>query len=483
VKTPRTPLRVLNYAVNGQGLGHLTRLLAINRQLRRLATLLDIPTEILFLTSSEADTLVYQHDFPAFKIPSKSVVAACGMDANRYRKVAKQWVWNAVNLCSPDILIVDTFPAGSFHELYDILDFGSKNVFIYRAVRPEAAMQPAFRSALKGYHLILMPQEGGENASPVPDEVRDRVVTTGEIMIRSSVEVLQRDEARDVLGISADALAVYVSTGGGGDAAAEVLLAKLVEAACGMPAVDGRPVHFIVGAGALYRGREFRARNVSWVYRHGMMEYFRAFDAALTAGGFNSVWELMHCGVPCVFLPQPRSHDDQHRRVARCVEAGAGILLETLEPTTVRDTLARLLAVEANRRASRAAAALAPVNHAQEAAEEILSLMHDRNRVEEAGLLADPVFLSEAWKKGLAEPAVLRGAHLFWQRLARPLDEDSADEVLQATASYLQESQRLGMTEGKAFSALRKVKPDVDLRAVAEQAVALMTAPAGEETT
>jgi len=224
MKPSRTPLRVLNYAVNGQGLGHLTRLLAINRQLRRLATLLDIPTEILFLTSSEADSLVYQHDFAAFKIPSKTAVAACGMDSNRYRKIAKQWVWNAVNLCSPDILIVDTFPAGSFHELYDVLDFGSKNVFIYRAVRPEAAMLPAFQSALRGYHLILMPQEGGENASPVPAEVSDRVVTTGEILIRSASEILEREEARDRLGIPEGALAVYASTGGGGDAAAEALL-------------------------------------------------------------------------------------------------------------------------------------------------------------------------------------------------------------------------------------------------------------------
>jgi hypothetical protein len=83
----------------------------------------------------------------------------------------------------------------------------------------------------------------------------------------------------------------------------------------------------------------------------------------------------------------------------------------------------------------------------------------------------------------MAETAVLRGAHLFWQRLARPLDGDAAGEVLQATASYLRESQRMGMTQGRAFSALRKVKPDADLRTVADQAVELMAAAAGEETT
>ncbi len=61
-------IRILNYAVNGLGLGHITRLIAINRWIRRITGALGIKAEIFFLTSSECDTIAYQNDFSALKI-------------------------------------------------------------------------------------------------------------------------------------------------------------------------------------------------------------------------------------------------------------------------------------------------------------------------------------------------------------------------------------------------------------------------------
>ena len=449
-KTP--PLRILNYAVNGLGLGHLTRLIAINRQVRRLSALLGIPTEILFLTSNEGDALAYQHGFASFKIPSKSALAACGLDPVRHRKIAKQWVWNAVNLISPDLLIVDTFPAGGFQELFDVLDLGSKNVFIYRAVRAEAALVPAFQSALRGYHLILKPQEQGENDSPVPQGLEDRVATTGEIMIRSSSEILSREAARDMLGIPANAsTAVYVSVGGGGDTEAETMFARVVETARLMP-----DCYFVIGAGSLYRGREFHAPNVSWTRRSVMMECFQAFDVALTAGGYNTVNELMHCGVPCVFLSQARTHDDQERRVARCAEAGAGVLLHERTPEAIKAALEGLRDPETNRRASAAAAAFVPRNDALTAAEEILSLVADRMQVEDASLLADPSLFAGLGDDGIDEVSFLTIAHQIWKLVEGAGDDEGAEAIADATRRYLRESQKTGVSQGRLLGALRR---------------------------
>ena len=446
------PLRILNYAVNGLGLGHLTRLIAINRQVRRLSGLLGIPTEIVFLTSNEGDALAYQHGFASFKIPSKSSLVACGLDPVRHRKIAKQWVWNAVNLISPDILIVDTFPSGGFQELFDVLDLGSKNVFIYRAVRSEAALVPAFQTALRGYHLILKPQEQGENDSPVPIELEDRVATTGEILIRSASEVMSRDAAREILGIPADAdAAVYVSVGGGGDTEAETMFATVMETARLMP-----ETYFVIGAGSLYLGREFHAPNVSWTRRSVMMECFSAFDAALTAGGYNTVNELMHCGIPCVFLSQARTHDDQERRVARCVEAGAGLLLRERTPQAIQTALLWLLDPEVHRRASAAAAASVPRNDALTAAEEILSLVADRMQVEDASLLADPAFFVAAQQAGLDEAVYLSTAHQIWKLRGGAHNDDGAEAIAHATRRYLRESQIAGVSQGRLLGALRR---------------------------
>ncbi|MBC8102995.1 MAG: hypothetical protein H7Z41_10455 [Cytophagales bacterium] len=449
------PLRVLNYAVNGLGLGHLTRLIAINRQIRRLAALLGIPTEILFLTSNEGDALAYQHGFASFKIPSKSALVACGLDPVRHRKISKQWVWNAINLISPDLLIVDTFPMGGFGELFDVLDLGSKNVFIYRAVRPQAALAPAFQSALRGYHLLLKPEEQHENDSPVPQGLEERVATTREILIRSVAETLPRAAAREMLGIPPDAsAAVYVSVGGGGDREAEALFATVVEAARRMPSTA-----FCVGAGALYRGREFPAPNVTWTRRPVMMECFRAFDAALSAGGYNTVNELMHCGVPCVFLPQARTHDDQERRVARCIRAGAGVLLGERTPAAMEAALNGLLEPEVQRRASEAASRFVPGNDALSAASEILSLTVDRLLVEDAALLADPALLFSALEdvaNETGEADFLAVAHQVWNLVGGANDEDGAAAITEATCRCLRESEKLGVSRGRLLGALRR---------------------------
>ena len=83
-------LRVVCYAINGTGVGHLTRLLAIARWMRRYAAALGKKIEIWFLTSSEADGLVFAEGFAAFKVPSKTIVSEAGIDRTTYLALAKQ---------------------------------------------------------------------------------------------------------------------------------------------------------------------------------------------------------------------------------------------------------------------------------------------------------------------------------------------------------------------------------------------------------
>lgn len=422
MRRPHSPLRVLCYAVNGLGLGHLTRTIAIARQLRRLCWALGEPLELVILTSSEGDGLALVHDFPAFKIPSKNIVGGGGLSAARYRKLGKQWVWNAINLFSPDILVVDTFPAGSFHELYDVLDLGSKNVFVCRAIRAEVASQPAFQSALKGYDKLLLPEEDGINDTPLPEFAQQRAVGVPPILLRSVEETYERAEARARLGIPEGVKALYASTGGGGDKDAEALFEQLVTAARALP-----EIHFTLGAGMLYRGREFPAPNVSWTRRPVLSECFRAFDGAITAGGFNSVWELLHCGVPCLFLPLARGWDDQEARVERCVAAGAGVRLRELSAEAIAAGLAELPTTTPN---------LAPHNGALRAAEEILSLILERERIEEATLLCDPSALFAAATQGISEEKLLREAGKRW-RASSEHTPDQAEALLEALLTEL----------------------------------------------
>jgi UDP-N-acetylglucosamine--N-acetylmuramyl-(pentapeptide) pyrophosphoryl-undecaprenol N-acetylglucosamine transferase len=444
----RSPLRIVNYAVNGLGLGHLTRLIAVNRQIRRLSTLLGDAAEIFFLTSSEADTLCYQNGFAAFKIPSKSAVTTCEIAPAAYRRMAKQWVWNTINHCQPDILIVDTFPAGSFHELFDIFDLGQKNVFIYRAVRPSVAREAVFQSALRGYDKIIQPLEQGENGSPVPEKLQDRLVTTGEILVRSREEILSRAEAREYLGIAQGTFAVYVSTGGGGDHEAEAHFKFAHAAALLLP-----ETHFVFGAGALYKGREFHAPNISWTRQYGMMDYFSAFDAAITAGGFNSVNELLHVGVPCAFWPQPRTHDDQELRVSRLAEAGAGIVLTESTPEAIVIALRTLQ--EKQDAMTTLCRELLPTNHAIDVAIEVLSLVFPRSRLEEASLFVQPATLKRLTAQGISESLLLRLTATLWERSAIHSEED-AEAILEQAEKHWWELTREGIPPTRMVATLRE---------------------------
>ena len=103
----------------------------------------------------------------------------------------------------------------------------------------------------------------------------------------------------------------------------------------------------------------------------------KAFDLAISAAGYNSFNELMHTGVPTIFLPHDTWADDQYARAERAMRAGAAMILPP-EATAddLRRMVTRLLDDKLRASMSEAARQLAPTNHAREAADLLLSLMH-----------------------------------------------------------------------------------------------------------
>ena len=296
-------LRVVAYAINGRGMGHLVRQLAILRWIRRVCALLEIKLEAWVLTSSEADTLARREGFAALKMPSKAMLRDAGIEPNRQLAVSRAWVLNAIAGLCPDLLLVDTFPSGSFGELIAVLELARRRVLVQREVRPDFEAEESYQALLPLYHRRIVPHSGG----------------VGPILLREPEELLPREEARKILGVPEGRRALYLTLGGGGDQAAPQLLPKLVESL-------GAEHHLVVGAGPLYQGTEVRGPGVTWLSRYTPSELLTGVDVAVAAGGYNSFHELMAAGVPTVFLPQPRIADDQLARVRTAVEAGAGRL-------------------------------------------------------------------------------------------------------------------------------------------------------------
>ena len=117
MRKPRS-IRIVNYAVNGTGIGHLTRLVAVSRWLRRYAAAAGVRAEIFFLTSSEADGLLFSEQFASFKIPSKTVITEAGVDRLAYVALAKQWIWHSLGLLRPDLFTGRGNDSGDSFVLY-----------------------------------------------------------------------------------------------------------------------------------------------------------------------------------------------------------------------------------------------------------------------------------------------------------------------------------------------------------------------------
>ena len=362
--------RILFYAVNGLGLGHVTRLIAIAREVRR-----SIPeAEILFLTSSEAESVIYREGFAAFKVPSKTLRAQAHIRPATYARLLQTMTLNLMAAFNPHLLIVDTFPAGVIQELLPVLRWETRKVFVYRVQRPEIATSALMQNTLRLYDLSIIPHHADEEDTPLPPGLES--VWTGPILIRDRSEALSRADARSVLGLpedfSEDSLQkiIYITFGGGGDAEMDRALTQSIEALTALPFV-----HLAVAVAPLYRGKLPRHPRVTLVEHYPMAELLAAFDAAVSAVGYNTTMELLHHGVPSVFVPFLRQVDDQEARALRIADAGAGLCLPNLEPDALRAAVLHLLDPTIATAIRQAALELVPDSGAVRASQAILALL------------------------------------------------------------------------------------------------------------
>jgi UDP:flavonoid glycosyltransferase YjiC (YdhE family) len=355
--------RFLFYAVNGLGLGHVTRLVAIARELRKL-----IPgAEIVFLTSSEAEDVLYREGFAAIKVPSKTMRIEGSLRPGSYARLLHTVTLNAVAALRPHVLVVDTFPAGAIQELLPVLRWDSRKVFVFRAQRAESASSERMQSVLPLYDLCLVPHEKGTETVPVPEGLR--TVWTGPILIRTRDEARTRAEARAGLSLPEEGPVLYVSFGGGGDAEAR----RAYDAV--MQGLEGLPVHLALAEAPLLRSRGLAREGVTWVRHYPMAEMLPAFDGAIAAAGYNTVHELLHHGVPAAFHPFERQVDDQEARSETVERSRAGVRLPNLDSATLRAAVERLMDPDSAERMRNAGRELVPSSGAARAAEEIVRLL------------------------------------------------------------------------------------------------------------
>lgn len=373
----RSPVKVLFYAINGTGLGHVSRLLAVARSARELVQAVGARPDFQFLTTSDGSEVIF--DFPVFKVPSKSTAVKSGTARADFVAQSKLLISNVVAQFRPNVLVMDTVPQGAHQEFAFLKAYARTCLLIDRHKDTSVAQSDVVQKHMMLYDRILVPdwQEERERY-PAPASVLERRRFVGPIHGFRPARTLSRQAVRQYFSVEAGRRLVYVSAGGGGDDHAPEELSAIVDALA-----QDDSLHLLVGYGPLFRGPRVYRSNVTPVGEPDIWRFFSGIDAAVSAAGYNTYQELLAARVPTLFFAQQKGMDRQDERILRGAEAGyhevfdrssSAFALSQADPMFIRQKTLELLDGVTREHLRQSLESRRPSDGALRAATELLAL-------------------------------------------------------------------------------------------------------------
>jgi UDP-N-acetylglucosamine--N-acetylmuramyl-(pentapeptide) pyrophosphoryl-undecaprenol N-acetylglucosamine transferase len=346
----------LFFCVNGAGLGHLNRALAIARRIIRLQP----AANISFLTSSRMLDAISHEGFIPYYIPPFRAYGG-RITAAEWNKMLYAQIREIAELHRPTTLVYDG--VSPYSGLIRALKrCGFKRTAMVLRLRHTHTRLEELSHRFGLFDQIIHPGEIGDAEtvllSPIPQLQPRRVAP---ILYFDREEVLSRLEARQRLRLPMDRRVVYLQLGAGNINEASTWTGHALALLARLPEVK------VVLAQSPIADREMAAPpGVQLIREYPSARYFNAFDLAISAGGYNTVHELLFYGVPAILIPLETVTDDQEGRARAVQRAGAAVVVR--RPEELADALARLLDDEVRERLRKCAKRIIPLNGADEAA-------------------------------------------------------------------------------------------------------------------
>ncbi|MEZ6120298.1 MAG: glycosyltransferase [Pirellulaceae bacterium] len=297
--------KILFHTYNRRGLGHLMRGFNIASQLKALAP----QTEITFFAKAARPEGFHQLDCHYVH----------EMDDSAER-------WNHVLDCtSPDVVVLDTVLPKT-EEIRSSLQ-GVKVAYIMRkcaAVRQQQVLQDPLVAASD---LIIVPHERAEFDISIPCHLQAKTHFVGAIV--RPHDARQQRRLTENYNLHQSTFTLVSTPGGGGfQTEADEFLQTVSDVHDALHSRQPQLKHIVV-LGPNYSG--------SFPPRPGMIVVSQEPDLVhlmplshlfLSAGGYNTVTELRATKTPAVFIPSPRTHDDQRDRVTRLAQSGLAAVVQ-----------------------------------------------------------------------------------------------------------------------------------------------------------
>lgn len=203
------------------------------------------------------------------------------------------------SLGAPELLLVDVFPRGVLGELSGLMERAVARWLITRHVKPGLYLHPPVRAVIDRLYERIVWTEAP------PSELDALAPATTRIEpVLLAPPPLARADARAALGLEGSNAPLVLAVGSG-PVETQSRTARLVAKLAARLELAWRFVSHELpvepGGGVLPL--------------FPLARYLAAADVAIAAGGYHVFHELAAAGVPAVFVPQARRHDDQWQRV------------------------------------------------------------------------------------------------------------------------------------------------------------------------
>lgn len=348
-RSPEPDPAVLFVSTNGIGMGHLTRTIAMARRVQA-------PVKPVLITMSHGAAVADDFGLHVDFIPYHNYL---GVDKH---------VWNAALRDEMKALIdghgarVVVFDGNSpFQGLLDALDERPHVWSIWsRRGMWRANSNPQFIDRENRFDAVIEPRDLASAFDVGPTAQSTNLTSfVDPVRLLDRHEILPRDVARAQLGLGPNTTTFLIQLGGGNNFDMRLIRDLALRHLGNRPDVEVVILDWKISSTHLPEKLPANTKSIS---TFPISRYLNAFDATISAVGYNSFHEAIDAGLPAILVPNENpSQDDQLARASFAARHGAALVARRDQPEgliaalqTILDPKRRLEMVRACNRISSA---------------------------------------------------------------------------------------------------------------------------------
>lgn len=308
---------ILFIVINGDGLGHLTRALAVAR---RIASI-NPNTEIIFHTTSLAADIIRKMGFSYYYIPARERIPYY-VPLKEWERCLQSQLCTILNDHQPKVAIFDgAYPSTAI--LTPLMaDDKINKIWIKReGDRSNMIKLDVYETY---FDYIIVPKEVGLEYN----ETDSNKLYFSPILLVDKTESYRRKQVRELLKLDDTNQLWYVQLGNGASISNKEFISYILSIL-----LVKKDNVVILGESIINKTLNMKHERVITLRSYPNSMYFNAVDFAISAAGYNTFHELLFFKIPSIFIPNNKVlKDDQAARANRGQDLGVGIALnDTLQ--------------------------------------------------------------------------------------------------------------------------------------------------------